>query len=220
MYSPKMSRDEIMIINRIFIHNVKLLWFIGNYSTTTQRAWVVVISSKPLEALAHSWVSIFLPGIRSELLLFLYLVQGRASEGVAEVFKASYLEVNMRTALAELKKRGFFSSNSAVSSQHEVLRQLAGTHICSEAFAHHSLLEQNGAHAHSVYPPTPLKAVLFGEYKLKTQSYYMTSSSLDFRKVAQLCSVPGQSRRPSHTISEVDQRSFAACWISPKHLTR
>ena len=74
---------------------------------------MVVISSKPLEALAHSWVSIFLPGIR--------LVQGRASEGVAEVFKASYLEANIRTALAELKKKGFFSSNSAVSSQQEVL---------------------------------------------------------------------------------------------------
>ena len=77
MYSPKMSRDEIMIINRIFIHNVKLLWFIGNYSTTTQRAWVVVISSKPLEALAHSWVSIFLPGqVRALALLILGTGQG------------------------------------------------------------------------------------------------------------------------------------------------
>ena len=61
--------------------------------------WVVVISSKPLEALAHSWVSIFPPDIRSELLLFLYLVQGRASEVVAEVFKASYLEMVVSTVL-------------------------------------------------------------------------------------------------------------------------
>ena len=52
---------------------------------------VVVISYKPLEASAHSWVSIFPPGIRSELLLFLYLVQGRASEVVAGVIKAFLL---------------------------------------------------------------------------------------------------------------------------------
>ena len=72
-----MSRDEIMIINRIFIHNVKLLWIIGNYSTTTQRAWVVVISSKPLEALAHSWVSIFLPGHQVRALALLILGAGQ-----------------------------------------------------------------------------------------------------------------------------------------------
>ena len=80
-----------MIINRICIHNVKLLWFTGNYSTTTQRVWVVVISTKPLEALSHSWFSIFPHGIRSELLLFLYLLQGRASEVLAEVFKTFLL---------------------------------------------------------------------------------------------------------------------------------
>ena len=69
---------------------------------------VVVISYKPLEASAHSWVSIFPPGIRSELLLFLYLVQGRASEVVAEVFKASLLGGSHENSIrAELKKKEF-----------------------------------------------------------------------------------------------------------------
>ena len=75
----------------------------------------MVISYKPLEASAHSWVSIFPPDIRSELLLFLYLVQGRASEVVAEVCKAFPLRSSHEAALAEPKKKGVFSSNSAIS---------------------------------------------------------------------------------------------------------
>ena len=96
-----MSRDEIMIINKVFIHNVKLLWFkrqLLHHHTESVGGGHLLQATGGLGTQLGQ-LSIFPPDIRSELLLFLYMVQGRASEVVAEVFKASYLEMVVSTVL-------------------------------------------------------------------------------------------------------------------------